>query len=171
MRKTMMAAACVIALCAPVRAEYVTAKAGLCVRSEPSTDAQVVAVLPFATKVDGKTRGEWIELSDGYVLAEYVGEENPLDGYESMGAWKITAYYETGMATASGVYPEVNVTMAHNSLPFGTELYIEGLGFWTVQDRGPASMGTEWCDLYLGDYGTCVQFGEQHAEVWVVKEP
>ena len=60
----------------------------------------------------------------------------------------------------SGEYPEVNVTAAHNSLPFGTQIYVEGLGVWTVQDRGPASMGTEWCDLYLGDYQTCVQFGE-----------
>ena len=104
------------------------------------------------------------------MTGEAVVVEDPKEDFTPMGQWRITAYYETGMATASGVYPEIGTTLAHNSLEFGAEVYIEGLGFWTVQDRGPASMGTEWCDIFLGDYGECVQFGETFREVWIVPE-
>ena len=154
-----------------VQAGYVTAREGLHVRAEPSQDAESVAVLPFASKVDGIVHDGWMELPEGYVSAKYVQAESPLDGFERMGQWRITAYYETGKDTASGTYPEINLTAAQNTLPFGPEIYIEDLGFWTVQDRGPASMGTEWCDLYLGDYEDCVRFGECFREVWIVKEP
>jgi len=147
---------------------YVIALAGLCIRAEPSTDAPVVAVLPFASEVQGNMQGEWLETPEGFLSADWLSEEDPRG--ECLGEWRITAYYETGMATASGEYPEEHVTVAHNSLPFGTQLYIEGLGVWTVEDRGPASMGTQWCDLYLGDYATCVQFGETRRDVWIIPD-
>ena len=145
---------------------FVIALSGLCVRAQPSTEAPVVAIEPFATQVEGIVEDGWLEAENGYMKAEWLSEDDPRG--ESLGEWRITAYYETGCATASGKYPEVNVTVAHNSLPFGTQIYVEGLGVWTVEDRGPASMGTEWCDLYLGDYSTCVQFGETFREVWLI---
>ena len=145
---------------------FVIALSGLCVRAQPSTEAPVVAIEPFATQVEGIVEDGWLEAENGYMKAEWLSEDDPRG--ESLGEWRITAYYETGCATASGKYPEVNVTAAHNSLPFGTQIYVEGLGVWEVQDRGPASMGTEWCDLYLGDYSTCVQFGETFREVWLI---
>lgn len=171
MRKTMMAAACMIALCAPVRAEYVTAKAGLCVRSEPSTDAQVVAVLPFGTEVQGKTRGEWIELSEGFLKAEFTGPDNPLEDYEPLGSWLTTAYTHTGQCCSDGSYPEAGYTVATNSLPMGTELYIVGVGFRTVCDRGPSSMPDAWLDIFMDSEGECIAWGEQYHDVYVVKEP
>lgn len=155
----------------PVKGEWVNARSGLNVRSTPSTDAEIVAVLPFATEVTGTVKDAWMQIGDGYVSTEFLQDTSPLEEFEYAGEWHLTAYYATGNPTASGAWPEVNVTVAHNSLPFGTELYIEGLGFWTVQDRGPASLGTEWCDLYLGDYGTCVAFGSQHRNVWITKKP
>lgn len=147
---------------------YVIALAGLCIRAEPSTDAPVVAVLPFASEVQGEMQGEWLETPEGFLSAEYLSNEDPRG--ECLGEWRITAYYETGMATASGEYPEEHVTAAHNDLPFGTQIYVEGLGVWTVEDRGPASMGTQWCDLYLGDYQTCVDFGEVMRRVWIIPD-
>lgn len=148
---------------------WVSAHNGLNVREQPSQDAQIVAVLPFGTEVRGSMRGSWLETAEGFLSAAWLSEEDPRGEFQQAGEWRITAYYETGMATASGEYPEVNVTAAHNTLPFGTEIYVDGLGFWTVEDRGPASMGTEWCDLYLGDYATCVQFGEEIKRVWIVE--
>lgn len=59
---------------------------------------------------------------------------------------------------------------ACNSLPFGTLVYIEDVGFRTVEDRGPAWLGSEWCDLYLGEYTDCVQWGDQTRKVWRVTE-
>lgn len=151
-------------------AEFVVAESGLRVRKEPNLDAEVIRVVPFGEQVEGPIINGWMKTEDGYMKAEFLSEDDPLDGFEHLGNWRLTAYYETGYATASGVYPQVNVTAAHNALPFGTRLYIKGYGIWTVQDRGPASMGTEWADLYLGDYGTCVQFGEKAAEVYLLPE-
>lgn len=149
---------------------WVSAHSGLNVRAQPSPNAQIVAVLPFGTEVRGSVQDGWLETAEGFLSADWLTDEDPKEDFTPMGQWRITAYYETGMATASGVYPEIGTTLAHNSLEFGAEVYIEGLGFWTVQDRGPASMGTEWCDIFLGDYGECVQFGETFREVWIVPE-
>lgn len=144
---------------------------GLRVRQEPSEDSEIVEVLPFGTDVNGKIKDGWMQVENGFVKSEHLADSNPLDELEYLGEWRLTAYYETGNATASGVYPEVNVTAAHNDLPFGTQLYVEGYGTWTVQDRGPSSMGTEWMDLYLGDYSTCVQFGDRTAKVYILEKP
>ena len=84
-----------------------------------------------------------------------------------MGEWHITAYAYTGSPCANGEMPEAGRTVACNSLPFGTEVYIDGVGFRTVTDRGPDSMGSEWIDLYLGDHDECVQWGSQYRKVWV----
>lgn len=149
---------------------WVSAQSGLNVRTEPSQEAQIVAVLPFGTEVEGIVKDGWLKAENGYMSAEWLTDEDPMETFTPMGTWRITAYYETGCATASGVYPEIGTTVAHNSLPFGTEIYVEGLGFWTVQDRGPGYLGSEWCDLYLGDYSDCVWFGEQYRSVWIVPE-
>ena len=37
-----------------------------------------------------------------------------------------------------------------------------------VEDRGPTYLGDEWCDLYLGDTGSCVQWGDQQRRVWKI---
>lgn len=149
-------------------AEYVAAKNGLNIRSKPEADAEIVGVLPFAEEVDGGREGSWLKIDNGYVKAAYLSDSDPIEDFEPLGTYSVTAYYETGFPTASGTYPAVGTTLAHNSLPFGTEVYIDGLGFWTVEDRGPTSMGTQWCDIYLGDYDTCVQFGNQYKEVYLV---
>lgn len=165
----VMAVATLMAI--PVKGEWVNARSGLNVRSTPSTDAEIVAVLPFATEVTGTAKDGWMQIEGGYVSTEFLQDADPLADAEYLGTFHLTAYPSTGYQTASGKWPEVNVTVAHNSLPFGTELYIKGHGIWTVEDRGPASMGTEWCDLYLGDYNACVLFGSRYADVWILKKP
>lgn len=168
--KTLVTVALIGLLTVQADAEYVTAVEGLRLRSKPNLEAEVLDVLPFRTEVTGKIKRGWMKTADGYLSAEFLSEEDPLEEYECLGNWRVTAYFETGLATASGVYPEAHVTAAHNSLPFGTQLYVEGLGFWTVQDRGPGYLGTEWMDIYLGDYGTCVSFGERYANVYLITE-
>ena len=171
MRRLVLTTAAVIAMTITSSASYVTAESGLRVRATPSTEAEILKVLPFGTEVTGTIRSGWMKTDDGYLKAEFLSEDNPLDEMQCLGEWRVTAYYATGSPTASGAWPETNVTLAHNTLPFGTVLYIEGLGTWTVQDRGPTYLGSEWCDLYLGDYGTCVQFGERTAKVYVKEMP
>lgn len=166
--KGVMCLALILIMGASADADFVTAPNGLNVRAERSTDSAVVEVLPFGTEITPLKIGKkWAKLDNGFVSTEWISDSNPLDTMQYMGEWRITAYAYTGSPCANGEYPEAGRTVACNSLPFGTEVYIDGAGFRTVTDRGPASMGSEWIDLYLGDYGECVQWGDQRREVWV----
>ena len=82
----------------------------------------------------------------------------------------ITAYEDTGSACANGNYPSVGYTVAHNTLPFGTKIYIEDVGERVVEDRGPGRFGSEWCDIYLGDSGECNAWGMQYKDVYLIEE-
>jgi len=92
---------------------------------------------------------------------------------EYQGVWTITAYCNDGRS-ASGRPNIAGQTCACNCLPAGTVIEIEGMGRWTVTDRG-ASTGqwawhnSNWCDIYLGSEAECQQLGVQHRNVWVVK--
>lgn len=87
-----------------------------------------------------------------------------------LGNYKITAYAETGNPCANGNYPQTDYTIACNSLPFGSIVYIEDVGYRTVEDRGASWHEDEWIDLYLGDTASCIQWGVQHKDVYLVEE-
>ena len=152
-----------------VRADYVNSENGLRIRKKPSTDSEILGVLPYGEEVEGTKVGDWIKIEKGYVFAEYVQETDPLDGLEFIGDWNITAYTWTGYQCANGNYPTDGYTIAHNSLPFGTRVYIQGLGTRVVEDRGPSSLGTRWCDLYMSSYNACVQWGSQNRRVYLIE--
>ena len=160
----------IILICAmgdQASAAYVNSDDGLRVRSEPNTESEIVRVLQYGEEIETEGSGEWVKVEDGYVCAEYVQEDNPIEG-DFLGVWRVTAYAATGNACANGNYPSIGTTIAHNSLPFGTCVYIEGVGERVVEDRGPTYLGDEWCDLYLGDTGSCVQWGDQQRRVWKI---
>lgn len=157
---------------------YVNSDVGVNLRAAHSEQGAVIEVLPFATSVmvfreyAGSDRTwskvEWDGRS-GWVASEYLQPENPLSSMDYKGVWRITAYAYTGSPCANGNYPTADYTIACNSLPFGTRIYIDGIGFRTVEDRGPDSMGDAWCDLYLGDEAECWAWGNQYREVWVIE--
>ena len=165
----------IVLLSMPVKAEYVTSKDGLHLRSGPSVNTESLCVLPFGSQIEicGRVKGndhEWVKTSYkgkyGYCAADYLGDD---PGMVYMGDWRITAYAYTGSPCANGNFPSTGYTIACNSLPFGTEVYIDGVGIRTVEDRGPASMGSEWCDLYLGDTASCIQWGNQYRSVYLIE--
>ena len=51
----------------------------------------------------------------------------------------------------------------------GTKIYIEGYGYYTVEDTGGFPDGT--IDIYLGDEDACWDFGVQHGHVYVLSYP
>lgn len=153
-----------------VRGEYVTAVDGLRIRSEPNTESEILGVLPYGAEVTGKIRKGWMKTDEGYLSAEYLSDRSPLEDAEYLGSWLTTAYTHTGSACYNGHYPEAGYTVATNSLPIGTEIYIEGIGFRTVEDRGPSYMPYEWLDVFLDGYGECVAYGEQYRNVWIISQ-
>ena len=70
--------------------------------------------------------------------------------------------------TASGapVVPGVTVA-AGKELPFGTELYIKGIGKRIVQDRG-AAIGRGCIDIAVKTQAEAFQFGRRHMLVKIL---
>jgi len=163
---------------------YVDVREGLNVRSEPSLEAKILGKLSFVEQIDTikdkslqgtKWRKIWWENSDGisvcaYVCTDGLDDENPMDNYDYAGCWHITAYTHTGNVCANGNYPTAGYTIACNSLDFGTEVYIDGVGFRTVEDRGPGWLGSSWCDVFMDSYGECIAFGSQYRDVWIIND-
>lgn len=91
-----------------------------------------------------------------------------------LGNYSLTAYCpclrccptDTGI-TASGVKATSNHTVAFNGLPFGTEVYIEGYGFYVVEDTG----GMSGFDIFFDDHQTALGFGRHSANVYIVERP
>ena len=112
----------------------------------------------------------------------YCGElveppvEDPAEepSMEYLGEWTISFYCNcpaccgqwSGGATASGVMPSAWWTAATGDLPFGTILYVDGLGTFEVQDRGT---GYGWLDVFVGDHGEALANGLQSRSVYVVR--
>lgn len=152
---------------------YVTASK-LNVRRFANTNSDILGTLPYGKEVDvtkAATDG-WYKITyqdaNAFISGSYLKAEVPNEERNYMGKWMITAYQETGYCCANGNYPSRGYTVACNSLPFGTRIYIEGIGERVVEDRGPSSMGSEWIDLYLGDTSECLAFGVQFRDVYVI---
>lgn len=88
------------------------------------------------------------------------------DAMTYAGCYELTAYIATGNPCASGVYPTVGRTVACNSIPLGTTVYIEGYGTYVVEDTG--GMGGGVIDVFVGSYDEAIQFGRRSAEVYIV---
>lgn len=84
--------------------------------------------------------------------------------------YTLTAYCYTGNATASGVMPTANHTVAADLsiFPMGTKLSINGV-IYTVEDTGGAIHGNIF-DIYFNTYDECINFGRQKTtNVFVVQ--
>lgn len=111
--------------------------------------------------------------------------EEPL--LESLGEYRITAYCPCEICCgiwaknrpggivygAAGIELQEGYSVAAPGLPFGTILYIEGLGEYVVEDR-PASWVAEKyddkiVDIYFNSHEDAKAFGLQHKEVFIVK--
>lgn len=94
---------------------------------------------------------------------------------ESLGTWTITAYcpgpcccgeYASGY-TASGTVATAVRTIACNSLPFGTQVMIDGI-VYTVEDTGYSPFGDNWIDIFFDTHDEALTFGVQEKEVYLI---
>ena len=108
-----------------------------------------------------------------------IAEEEPAESGECdpvltyVGNWTITFYcacseccgdFATG-CTASGVAATSWHTVATDQFPFGTELYVDGLGYFVVEDLGVSG---EWLDVFVNDHQEALNLGLQYRDVYVV---
>ena len=94
-------------------------------------------------------------------------EPSSPDGMRYYGGKELTAYEYTGSPTASGEWPQEGYTAASNDPNlWGKDIYIEGLGTYHVHDTG--GMSNNVIDIYMGDVETCIQFGRQYGEVYII---
>lgn len=94
----------------------------------------------------------------------------------SLGTFTVYAYCPcetccgqwSGGPTASGVMPEEGRTVAADwdVLPAGTEIYIDGVGWRTVEDTGSGINGNK-LDLYMDSHQDALEWGVQEVEVFV----
>ena len=78
----------------------------------------------------------------------------------------ITMYCPTGNRTASGKWPHRGmVATISRSIPFGTHVFIEGLGEYVVEDR--IGHSSEF-DIFTPSCSEADRFGRQHRRVTVV---
>lgn len=95
-------------------------------------------------------------------------EEDETANWEYLGCVQVTGYTWTGNPCANGNYPTAGYTVACNDLPFGTVVYIEGIGYRTVEDRGGMTKGTYWMDVYFDTAQECYN-ATGHYDTWIVK--
>lgn len=112
--------------------------------------------------------------STNYDIAEepiyYEPETEAGDEWEYLGSVRVTGYTWTGNPCANGNYPTAGYTVACNDLPIGTVVYIEGIGYRTVEDRGGMTRGTYWLDVYFDSVGECYAVTGYY-DAWVVSWP
>lgn len=115
------------------------------------------SVLPEESYVEPVKTEEpdWIE----YVVTAYCGCR------ECVGKWHTEGY----TLTASGWGAQAGVTIAADeSYPFGTVLYLEGLGERVVMDRGSAIVGNH-LDLYFDTHEEACEWGMRTVRGYVVE--
>lgn len=88
------------------------------------------------------------------------------EGMTYLGTYWITGYTATGKPCANGNYPTVGYTVASNSLPMGTVIYIEGIGTRVVEDRG--GMASNVIDVFVDSTSTAYAITGSY-EVYIVE--
>ena len=169
---------------------YATCDIGLNIRITPGKAYDPIDTVEYGTeleKIDESSVDGWtmINYEDEvrYVYTNFTTEdeedvlpETPPQELSYYGNCTIT-HYDNGACccgkwaggnTASGVPPTVNRTVAHNYLPFGTRILINGVEY-IVEDRGDSNMaGGMWFDIYVGSHEEANQRGMYQAEVYII---
>lgn len=95
--------------------------------------------------------------------------------HQLRGEYVVTAYCpcakcckKTDGITASGVRAGLFTIAAAQHFPFGTVLFIEGLGEYVVEDRGSAIVGNK-LDVFMQSHREAIAFGKRKLYVRLVK--
>jgi len=118
---------------------------------------------------------KYITLTETEYLNLYREVEEVEDKLQiSLGEYNVSAYCSCSQCcgksdgiTFSGEKAVEGITIAADTRvhPIGTKLYIEGIGWRTVQDIGGSIYGNK-LDIYFDSHSKALEFGRQYLEVW-----
>jgi len=120
-------------------------------------------------------RDEQIEIMDMLLDQKVVPELKPKETY--IGEFTITYYCacreccdKADGITASGTLAQEGQTVAADWDLFepGTEIFIEGIGFRTVEDKGGAIQSNR-LDVYMDSHSAALEAGIGQAKVYIVE--
>lgn len=152
------------------------------VRSEPNANSTIIGNLSKNMIIPGlAAENNWVLVNYygyvGYVYASYLTQTaKPLDGTNQMipiGTCRLTGYDacirccgKTNGITASGTYAQANRTIGMKGYPYGTRVYIEGLGYYIVEDTG--YLGYNHVDVFCNNHTECYAI-TGYRNVYIVK--
>ena len=117
---------------------------------------------------------EYLAVLEQQRKARQVAYSEPTTPVESssgeggyLGSFKCTGYVATGNTCANGNYPTSGYTIASNSLPMGTRVYIEGIGERVVEDTGGMDVGT--LDIFCNSVDECYAITGNY-DVYIIEE-
>lgn len=153
---------------------------------QQTEDSDLSSAQEQTTESDSASLPQATTESDSALAEEATEEQQPIQEPQSTeqvrtyyGECKLTAYCPCEKCcgkspddplygiTASGVKAQDGVTVAMYGLPYGTHIYIEGIGERIVQDRGVKSM---WVDIFCQNHADCFQAKYNcTASVWIIE--
>ena len=160
--------------------DYTVTASALNVREYGSLNAPIIGKLYRGNSVRGDNLGnEWVNISYNGKSA-YVSRQWLTPSSASAGGGQLVylgTYYATGYdicyscngnthgITASGVPATVGRTVAMQGVAFGTQVYIEGIGYRVVEDRG-CRAGI--IDVLCSNHAECYKI-TAYRKVYIVK--
>lgn len=84
-----------------------------------------------------------------------------------LGVFMVTCYDLTGETASGAMAGPESVAVDPNVIPFGTELYIDGVGTRTADDTGGAIIG-DHLDIWEPSYDECIDWGVRYRSVYRV---
>ncbi|MDO8673018.1 MAG: hypothetical protein Q7O66_16545 [Dehalococcoidia bacterium] len=130
----------------------------------------LLLLLAFATvrnyRIVGASGPEYIVKGGWLYPTPVVRTERASESAEGAREYRLTAYscYDAACLTSSGEKAGPG-TVAHEWLPFGTRLEIEGLDVFTVRDRG--TITGDWLDVWQPTRAAEIEFGNQFRVVTI----
>ena len=156
---------------AALDAENARAAADLAWDADDSRTVAMAAEIAKAAQAEAEEA--LADAAEAKAAEEKAKEEEMLASAEYLGNFTLTAYCNcarccgtAGNATASGVMPTSNHTVAMGGIDFGTKLLINGT-VYTVEDRGTPYGHV---DIFMDSHSEALQFGMGSADVYLIRE-